>query len=374
MADLEHLEILRRGVDGWNMWREVNLGTVANFREAQLSGGQLVDVDFRYTDLSGADLTQAILFNADLDHADLSGANLRGANLCSASLRHSNLAGADMRDTVLESAYLQSANMCGANLSGANFAGAVMGGTAIGDVDLSLSRGLERTHHFGPSMIDRQTLAKSGPLPVGFLRGCGLAEWEIEAANLFRQDISPAKIVDVLYSVNELRSNPLIQFYSCFISYSHDDHPFALQLYEALQNQGVRCWLDMHNLLPGDKIYTEVERGIKLWDKVLLCCSREALNSWWVDHEVEIAFEKEQQLRRERGREVLSLIPLDLDGYLFSREYEGYGKGAQIRSRVVADFTNWDSDSQIFRQQLEKLLMALRVNDGWGKATPTPRL
>jgi hypothetical protein len=27
-------------------------------------------------------------------------------------------------------------------------------------------------------------------------------------------------------------------------------------------------------MLPGDDIYEQVDRGIRLWDKVLLCCSR----------------------------------------------------------------------------------------------------
>ena len=31
-------------------------------------------------------------------------------------------------------------------------------------------------------------------------------------------------------------------------------------------------------MLPGDDIYEQVERGIRLWDKVLLCCSRHSLD------------------------------------------------------------------------------------------------
>ena len=40
-----------------------------------------------------------------------------------------------------------------------------------------------------------------------------------------------------------------------------------------LQSGGIRCWLDERQLLPGDDIYDMVDRGIRLWDKVLLCCS-----------------------------------------------------------------------------------------------------
>jgi hypothetical protein len=46
--------------------------------------------------------------------------------------------------------------------------------------------------------------------------------------------------------------------------------------------------------LPGQKVHDEIDRGIRLWDKVLLCCSKASLSSWWVDKEVGHAFEKER--------------------------------------------------------------------------------
>ncbi len=32
-----------------------------------------------------------------------------------------------------------------------------------------------------------------------------------------------------------------------------------------------------HDLLPSDNLYDQIDRGIKLWDKMLLCCSKAAL-------------------------------------------------------------------------------------------------
>jgi hypothetical protein len=136
--------------------------------------------------------------------------------------------------------------------------------------------------------------------------------------------------------------------------------------------RGIRCWLDEHELLPGDKIYTEVDRGIRLWDKVLLCCSKEALTSWWVDNEIKIAFDKEQHLWKERGKEVLALIPLNLDNYLLSQWQSGLS--TEVKARLAADFSGWESNNEKFEEQFERLVKALRTNSGGKKPPPVCKL
>jgi hypothetical protein len=163
------------------------------------------------------------------------------------------------------------------------------------------------------------------------------------------------------------------EFYSCFISYSHADQAFAFRLHDALQHNGIRCWLDARKLKVGDDIYEQVSIGIQLWDKMLLCCSRHSLTSWWVDNEIATAFEKEQQMTRDHGERILVLIPLNLDGHLLSGEWKS-GKAAQVRQRLAADFTEWELDDQKFDRQVKSLIQALRTDDADREPVPSSKL
>jgi hypothetical protein len=113
-----------------------------------------------------------------------------------------------------------------------------------------------------------------------------------------------------------------IQFFSCFISYSSLNRPFAIRLHDALQSKGIRCWLDEKQLLPGHDISRELERGIYLWDKFLLCASKHSLTSWSVEDEIKTTLEKERALRKERGKPVYKLIPLNLDASTFDKQVD----------------------------------------------------
>jgi TIR domain len=142
------------------------------------------------------------------------------------------------------------------------------------------------------------------------------------------------------------------------------DRSFAVRLHDALQAKAIRCWLDEKQLLPGHDISRELERGIRLSDKFLLCASKNSLTSAWVEDEIKTTLEKERSLRKERGKPVHKLIPLDLDGYMFTDDWD-FGVSAQeIRSRVAADFRDWKKSRSKFARQVDRVIEALRADEG----------
>jgi uncharacterized protein YjbI with pentapeptide repeats len=86
MANQEHLDILKQGVEVWNQWRKEHPDTQPDLNDA---------------DLGMANLRKADLRDANLSSANLSGANLSSANLMAAHLSFTDLSGASLLGTVL---------------------------------------------------------------------------------------------------------------------------------------------------------------------------------------------------------------------------------------------------------------------------------
>ena len=86
MPNDEHVTLLRRGGDAWNLWR------AERDERPDLSQAGLRGLDLSGYDLSRADLRSADLRGTSLSQANLSGATLEGANLFKAVLDGADLA------------------------------------------------------------------------------------------------------------------------------------------------------------------------------------------------------------------------------------------------------------------------------------------
>ena len=293
----------------------------ADLREVCLSGARLWNVDLHDADLRGADLRRADLRHARLDGARLTGAVLREADLHGASLEGADLSEVDLRD---------------ADLRDVRLSGARMGLTILGNVDFSGTHGLASVAHLAPSTLGIDTLFRSrGALAREFLRGVGVPE---DFVGMFGQ-------TDV--------HTP------CVISHSAADRLFARKLHDHLQERGARCWLAEHTVDAEQPLPELMEANVRLRDRILLVCSRAALESWWIDPVMESVFQQERLRSRERGAKVVTLVTLELDGFLKAGHWQN-PKERELRARRVADFDGWEGNAELFQNALREVLETLR--------------
>ncbi len=102
MANEEQLEILKQGVDAWNLWRKKNYDKKVDLSDAELSKANLGDANLNDANLRYAKLIGAKLNSTDLSDADLMAAKLSGADLMAADLSGASLIGADLQDILFK--------------------------------------------------------------------------------------------------------------------------------------------------------------------------------------------------------------------------------------------------------------------------------
>ena len=325
MANQEHIDLLKQGVEAWNQWRKDHRSERPDLRKAKLRRFDLFGVNLSKADLSSADLRRANLRKANLLNADLSGADLSGSSLSRTNLSRANLSRTD----------LSGADLNRAKLNGTDLTEARLGWTSFTDIDLSPVIGLDTVRTLGPSYLDITTIYHSkGRFPESFLRGIGVPDSFIEY-------------------MSSLVSNPL-DYYTCFISYSSKDQAFAERLYADLQNKGVRCWFAPEDLKIGDHYHQRIDESIRLYDKLILILSEHAVQSAWVEREVVAAREKEDREQR------LVLFPLRLDDAVMDTTIAW---AADVRRRWhIGDFTQW-KHHDAYQIAFERLLRDLKAGE-----------
>jgi hypothetical protein len=377
----EALRLLRGGPDGvaeWNRWRDsgkavpdlsaanlegANLERAdlrnALLRNAVLEGANLIRANLIRANLEGAILIKANLEGADLIRANLEGANLEHADLSRVYLDEADLSGARLRMAHLGDAHLSGADLRGADLSKANLVGAklnsagfldvdltgaICGLTTFGEVDLSEAKGLDSVQHNLWSTIGTDTLFLSkGKIPEMFLRRCGL----------------PDELISFLPSL--IGSMSPIQFYSCFISHSSKNQPFADRLHSRMVQEKLRVWYAPEDMRGGRKSIDQIDKAIRLHDKLLLVLSKSSMASDWVLHEIRRAVEREKQEKRQ------VLFPIGLAPWKDIKAWTAFdsdlGKDLAkvVREYHIPAFSKW-KDHDSFEAAFAKLLEDLRAS------------
>jgi hypothetical protein len=378
MANPEHVEVVKQGAEAIRKWRETNPHVDLDLRGAKLNKVYLENANLGGAALSNADLSEANLTKALLARAVLHGANLSSANLplacmskshvSGANLSRANLSGADLYEADLSEANLTNAHLGAANLTGAilcktdlgeanlgeaifidanlrraSFKDSTLDRTVFSDVDLSSAKSLDTVKHRGPSSIGIDTLYKSrGKIPEVFLRGCGV----------------PDALIARLPSL--MGAEEAIQFYSCFISYSHKDEEFAKRLHSRMRDEHLRVWYAAEDMKGGRKIHEQVAHAIQVYDKLLLVLSETSMQSEWVATEIYHARQREVKEKRQ------VLFPIRLVPFEAIKAWEcfdadtGKDMAREIREHFIPDFSNWKNHDS-FEAGFKKLLADLKA-------------
>ena len=341
MANSEHVNILETSIKTWNEWRLNNPFVRPDLRGADLHHLNLF-VEPRSIEPDDLSSTKVgPLFGLDFRGTDFEGANLRGTQIDSANLRFANLRNAD-----LSRAFLTNNDFSGADLQLTNFTDGLFRGNLFGNNDLSQTLGLGTVSHYGPSTVGIDTLYIShGKIDVDFLKGCGVPDSFIT----FTPDLIAAQ-------------QP-IQFYSCFISYSHNDEEFARHLHARMQSEHLRAWFAPEDIKGGKKLYEQIDQAIQIHDRLLLVLSESSLKSEWVKTEIRKARRVELLENRQK------LFPIRLVDFDVLRSWEcfdadeGKDLAVEIREYYIPDFSAWKNHSA-FELAFDRLLKDLQAAEG----------
>lgn len=163
--------------------------TNPDFRNADLTGVNLINAVLINANFSGANLTKTDFRNAQLVNANFKGAYFRNTNLGSA-----NLSGSDLRGIRIEGTRFYGVNLQGANLSGVDFSGIDMG---YSDLRWTIQKGtiMKGTElRYAKQTIDGCELAKNAKCPGARLSGANLRAAELEGAELTGADLTGASL------------------------------------------------------------------------------------------------------------------------------------------------------------------------------------
>ncbi|HST51493.1 MAG TPA: toll/interleukin-1 receptor domain-containing protein [Pyrinomonadaceae bacterium] len=215
-----------------------------------------------------------------------------------------------------------------------------IGGVVFGNNDLSDVIGLEFVEHERPSIISIDTLYRSkNKISEVFLRGCGIRE-------------------DFITYMRSLAGKE-IEFYTCFISFTEADDAFSERLYNDMQAKGVRCWRWKEDAKWGKTLMRSIDEAVRNYDKLIVVCSEQSLNSPAVIREIERALQKEDDLARQ-GKNAEVLFPIRLDDYIFTGWR--HHRKADVTAKHIGDFRKWDHHD-LYQKAFDRLMRDLKAEE-----------
>jgi len=110
-------------------------------------------------------------------------------------------------------------------------------------------------------------------------------------------------------------------------------------------------WYFPHDAKWGRSLRGEIDRGIQMFDKAIVVCSENSLESIPVQREIERALQREEREKREVS------FPVTLDDYVF--QAWDHPLKAEILAKVIGDFREWNSNPQAYLSALDRLVKAL---------------
>ena len=405
MANMELVQIVKRGRDAVAAWREENPNQqldlnacymshtripMVNLRGADMRDGDFMGAMIRRGDLSNSYLNDAHFYRADLREVNLSraiapGANLRGADLRSANLAginldrgtlsEANLSGADLTNANLDRANLDRANLSGANLTGASFNGANLSRTNLSGATLNEADFYEAVLNDAvtgeadfhnciigytvfqncamDAAVGLDSVRHDAPSTIGLdtlLRSRGaLPESFILGSGV------PIAVAGIQDSVADAPVTTLEVHISC----ANEDVEFARQLEANLRAQGVRSWVFAEGFRGNplvDRRATsgeeEIERWVRHYDRLVVVCTGAALDSETVRNDITAAQEA------ERTSDQWTMFLVDGDGVM------GAGRNRNARllkeEHRVFDLTGQSGGSEEYQAGLSELIDNLR--------------
>ena len=415
MANMELVQIVKRGRDAVAAWREEHPNTpmdlnecymshsripMVNLRGADMRNGDFMGAMVRRADLSNCYMNNVHFYRADLREANLSrsiapGSNLRGAdmrnanlagiNLDGATLSEANLSGADLTNANLDRANLDRANFSGANLTGASFNGANLSRTNLAGAVLNEADFYEAvlndvgTHEadfnnciigytvFQNCAMDTaqglESVRHDAPSTIGLdtlLRSRGaLPQSFILGSGI------PVAVSDIQDSVADAPVNTLEVHISC----ADADLGFARQLEANLRSQGVRSWVFAENFRGNPLVdrrassgEEEIERWVRHYDRLVVVCTAAGLDSETVRNDITAAQESENTNDR------WTMFLVDGDGVMGA----GRHRAARLlkEDHRVFDLSAQAGGSEEYQATLAELIENMRDDQPASAAKP----